>query len=321
MNGQLYIDNIDIFARYGVMIEEGGHNGVLSYPSLKEPEQSNDWLEEDGIEVDLSDPQLNTKEFDIQFIAFNEYMAGDFMALLSDGAYHAFQFNKIGKSFVLRLVDESSKTQYVKAERFTLKFADDFPLDSYTYIEPSSNTVDIQGYELDNRDFSEYGIMVLEGSEAQILKSPAVKQNLLRNLSNREGAIYDGQNVVFQQKEVVLNCCLIATDLDEFWRNYNAFLYDLIRVNESIDNEGYTVRSAERSLYYEATGEEYPCYYKTSKVSLFSPNGRIWCKFTLTLVFTSFRVGEDEFLLATEASELVATEDGEYYIDLKSYGN
>ena len=321
MKGLFYIDGIDAFTRYGVMIEEGGYNGVLSYPSLKEPEQSNNWLEEDGIEVDLSDPKLNTKELDISFSAFDEYMLGDFIALLSDGAYHTFDFKDISHLCSLRLVQETNKIQYVKAERFTLKFADDYPLNGYTYLAPSSSKVPIQGYELDGVDFSIYGIRILEGSEAQLMKSPAVKKNLLRNIINQNGAIYDSENVVFEAKDVVLNCCLIANDIAEFWRNYNAFLYDLIRVNEKLDQNGYTVRSAEKNLFSEKTGEEYPCYYKNSKVSLWEPNGEIWCKFTLTLVFTSFRVGEEEYLLATEASELVITEDGEFYIDLKSYGD
>ena len=160
----------------------------------------------------------------------------------------------------------------------------------------------------------------MEGSEAQILKAPAVKKNMLRNLSTQNGAIYDGKQVVYQHKEVALNCCLIAKNLTEFWRNYNAFLHDLIKVVEIDEGEGVKVQTAERSLFVESTYEEYPCYYKSSKVSLFSPDDQVWCVFTLTLVFTAFRVGGDEYLLASEAGELIVTEDGEFYIDLKSYG-
>ena len=63
--GKLYIDNKDAFIHYGVFIQETGYNGVLSYPPLKAPEVSNDWAEYDGIEVDLSDPKLDLKEFEI----------------------------------------------------------------------------------------------------------------------------------------------------------------------------------------------------------------------------------------------------------------
>lgn len=202
-----------------------------------------------------------------------------------------------------------------------MKFSDDFPMSGYTYQAPSSNTVPTQGYELDGVDFSIYGIRVLEGSEAQVLKAPVVKKNMLRNLVTENGVIYDGKNVTYQSKEVTLNCCLIANNLTEFWRNYRAFLHDLIKVVEVDEGEGIKVQTAERSLFVDSQYEEYPCYYKSSKVSLFSPTGKIWCAFTLTLVFTVFRIGGDEYLLASEDGELIVTEDGEFYIDLKSYGN
>lgn len=319
--GKLYIDNKDAFIHYGVFIQETGYNGVLSYPPLKAPEVSNDWAEYDGIEVDLSDPKLDLKEFEIKFAAIGDYRTGDLFVLLSDSAYHTFEFREIQFTCRLRLVSEVSNLLYVGAKTFTLKFADDFPMNGYTYQAPSSNTVPIQGYEINGVDFSVYGIRVLEGSEAQVLKAPVVKKNMLRNLITENGAIYDGKNVVYQSKEVTLNCCLIANDLTEFWRNYRAFLHDLIEVVKIDEGDGVKVQTAEKTLFVDSQYEEYPCYYKNSKVSLFSPTGKLWCAFTLTLVFTVFRIGEDEYLLASEDGELIVTEDGEFYIDLKSYGN
>lgn len=43
--------------------------------------------------------------------------------------------------------------------------------------------------------------------------------------------------------------------------------------------------------------------------------------FNLTLEFTVFRMDGIDYLLATEAGELVVTEDGEYYIDLNIYAD
>lgn len=98
---------------------------------------------------------------------------------------------------------------------------------------------------------------------------------------------------------------------------------DLTRLTTKYDNVGYEYEDAERYLYVESLGEEYPCYFNglsASKFQLLS-NNRIWLEFTLTLTFTSFRVNSVEYLLATEAGELIITEDGEYYIDLKDYAN
>lgn len=50
-----------------------------------------------------------------------------------------------------------------------------------------------------------------------------------------------------------------------------------------------------------------------------SLRGRVVVTFNLTLEFTVFRMDGIDYLLATEAGELVVTEDGEYYIDLNTY--
>lgn len=63
-----YIDGISICNRFGVWVTKGGYNGLLAFPAMKEPE-SNDWPEEDGIEVDLSDPKLEPKEATISFLS------------------------------------------------------------------------------------------------------------------------------------------------------------------------------------------------------------------------------------------------------------
>jgi hypothetical protein len=190
-------------------------------------------------------------------------------------------------------------------ELFTLQFANDFPLDeNYEYIAPQSTIPATGEYELDDMDLSSYGITLLKGSLAELVKSPAVKKNLLTNINGRHGAIYDGENVVFQQKDVRLNCLMRAGTMDEFWRNYDAFLYDLSRPGE-------------RRLFVESESEEYPCHYKSMNVSAFSSEGKIWLQFSLTLVFISFRVGESQYLLAGEDGEIIITEQGEYAIDLK----
>lgn len=308
MTNNLYIGGKDAYSEYGVFITEGGYDGLVAFPSLKTID-SNDWAEEDGIEPDLSSPVLDTREMDIKFAYHgSDANMGAFIELLSDMAYHTFDFREIDKSYKLRLVSQS-KLSYIRTlGLFTLRFADDFPLDGYTYEEPVSSLNISDGYELDDRDFSEYGIRVLEGSEAEIQKSPAVKKNLLQNIASRSGAIYDGEYVTFQTKEVKLSCLMRAATLQEFWRNYHAFLYDLTRPDE-------------RRLYVNATGYEYPCHYKSCSVEKFFPKDKIWFQFSVVLVFTSFRIDGDEFLLASEDGIIIITEDGEYAINLTKNGS
>lgn len=315
MANKNYIDDIDLYSTYRILVAEGGYKDLISYHALIKPD-SNDWQEEDGEEPDLSDPRLDVKEFDMKFGCVNNNLLGSFFEKLSDGAYHTFNFTEIGKTYKLRLVSEPDRKAIQRLELFSLRFADDFPLEDYTYVAPSSNTVRQTGYSIDDVLLSKYGIMVLEGTEDNLLKMPAVKKNLLRINPDKHGGVYDDKNVTFQSKDVTLNFCLLANNIAEFWRNYNAFLYDLIRIVDKTE-DGFTYKSGERIFYSDALGEsEFPCYYKNQQVKEFYVSGKVWCQFDLTLVFTSFRIGEIEYLLAAEDGDLMVTEDGIYNIDI-----
>ena len=135
-----------------------------------------------------------------------------------------------------------------------------------------------------------------------------MKQNLLRNIGTQGGAIYDGERVTFKTKDVKVTCLMRADTQAELWRNYDAFLYDLARPDE-------------RLLYVDATGLEYPCHYKNGSVSEFYASGKIWLKFTVTLVFTSFRITE-EYLLASEDDMLIIQKMGNILLNCNiNYGN
>lgn len=163
-------------------------------------------------------------------------------------------------------------------------------------------------YELDGIPLDRYGVMVMEGRD-EIMRSPTVKTNLSRTVLDVNGRIYDADHVVFNSKEVTLKCCFIVGSIGTFWSCYDALLNALIQPGE-------------RSLYVDYNTERYPCFYKkTSGWRLESLRGRVVVTFNLTLEFTVFRLEGIDYLLATEAGELVVTEDGEYYIDLNRYAD
>lgn len=304
MEDRLYIDGLDAFTTFGVFVREDGYNKLVAYPPLKTV-NSNDWHEYDGVEADLSDPALDTKSFEMGFAFTGTHVRfGAFLELISDKSYHSFHFKEIGRTYRLRLVSSPNLDRLNTLGIFSLQLADDFPLDGYTYAPPLSTIADSTDYDLDGRKLTDYGIRVLEGTLSEIEKSPAVKENLLRNIGTRDGAIYDGKQVTFSTKDVRINCLMRATTQSELWRNYDALLYDL-------------TRPGERLLYSDATGYEYPCYYKDSTVSEFMASGKIWLQFSITLTFTSFRVDDDEYILASEKGAWIVLEsDGDTAIDL-----
>lgn len=306
MTGILYIDGLDAYTEFGAYVIEGGYNELIAMPPLKDVDY-NDWQEEDGIEADLSNPQLNSREISIQF-ATPKIMSGfiSLLVLLSDESYHEFDCRSIGRKYRLRLLSQPNLDKIRDFGFIGLKFADDFPLDGYKYQPPKSNLVFNDDYTLDKAPLSSWGVTVLAGSMKEILKSPTVKSNLTRNLKTLPGAIYDGKTVTYKSKDVKLQCLMRAQTLEELWRNYDAFLFDLIRPEE-------------RVLEALDIAEDFPCYYRKCQVSRFYPTGKIWLEFSLTLTFTrDFRIS-DEPLLATEDGLFVILEDedGNDYVTLK----
>lgn len=316
MINALYIDGRDVFTHYGMISIWGSYNDLVAFPPLKAVE-GNDWPEDDGKEFDLSSVSLDTNDITLEFGFLSEWKFNDFVALLSDMGYHEFNFPQLGRTFKLRLSSQTSFEIYSSSQRSKFTFANDFPRsEDYVYLEPSNSIPMPKGYEIDDRDLTDYGVILLKGSNSEILKTPTVKKSLLQNFKYRDGAVYDGEYVKFQTKDVNLKCLMRAPDMETFWRNRDALLHDLTRMSEKVDDEGYGYSDAERIFYCDEWSESYPCYYKSCKTESFNPLNDIWWEFTLTLVFTCFRLEDTEYLLASEAGEFIITEDGEYFIDL-----
>lgn len=304
MTGELYIDNIDIYSQFGVWITEGGYDGLLSFPDLREPEK-NEWAEEDGIEVDLEELFLRAREVTISFVASNPGIdAKEFINFLCQPGYRKFRIPILGREWELRLTKQASNEIYTGLSAFSLTFADDFPpkLESF---QANGGGVYIPGsdFEMDGIALERYGI-VAESGRDDLLKSPAIRQGLTRNVSTMDGQIYDIDGKIhFKEKDVTFKCCLIADSIERFWQCYEAFFINLVKPNE-------------RRLTYSETGLSYKCYYKkTANWKIIQLSGRVVVEFSLTLVFTSFRPGKVEYLLATEDNAFVNTED-EHFVDM-----
>lgn len=302
MNRSCLVDGIDIYQRYGAKVIRNGYNDLLTFPPLVTPD-STSWPEEDGVEVDLFDPKLDVKEVSISFVADD---ANGLINFLCQPGYRTWSVG-FGREWRLRISTQSNNQLIDTTSIFTLKFIDDFPIRAEEYVSGPGCGVIIPkcDYEIDGISLRDYGIIVKKGTRDDVLKSSAVKQNLSQKIQTKDGQFYDVDQVVFEAKDVTFNMYMCADSIDRFWQCYDAFFNDLIKPEE-------------RSLYVEYTGEEYPCYYKkTSNFKILSLSDKVIVEFNLILVFTSFRVNETEYILATEAGEwIVLEDDGETVIDM-----
>ncbi|MDR2764897.1 MAG: hypothetical protein LBB90_07690 [Tannerella sp.] len=279
MKQNVLIDEIDGYTQYGVSViasSGGSYRELITCPSLKKV-PANDWPEEDGIEVDLSEPVLDTMKCSLRFVCEHGKSGIDaFFDRLNDGAYHVFEFPEIDRSYKLRVSAQPNLTVSGDYRVFSLQFENDFPLAaSYSYSPPQSTYVLPNfGILLDGKNIRNYGIGVTGDWRAEIYRAPEVKNNLTQSVDNRHGVVYDDGQVKYKSKEVRLNMLMAANSIAEFWNNRDAFLYDLVRPNL-------------RNL--TAGTEVLKCYYKSCSTESFYVRTAVFHQFTLSLIFTSYR--------------------------------
>ena len=303
MKDNCYIDNVSTCNQFGVWVTRGGYSDLLAFPAMRDPDYT-DWPEHDGIEVDLSAPRLEEKTVDITFFASDQFRKMDFIGGLAADGYRTLSIPALNRTWQLRLADHPANRHYNTASEFTLRFIEDNPVRPINSDLPDPGLqVVSSAYELDGINIADYGVIVQSARES-VMKSAAAKTNLTRKISTVDGQVYDTTDLKYKQKEVSFKCLLKAATIANMWQCYDAFLEALIQPEE-------------RQLYIEYLEDMYSCYYKkTSSWRVLSIAAPLM-EFTLTLVFTDFRIDSVEFLLATEQNELIITESDDYCIDLK----
>ena len=272
-SGRLYIGGEDVWDVCYVCTAFGGFNELIAFPPLKTP-PANDWYEERGFDPDLSAPVLDTREVTLRLSATDE---DDYACTLGKlNSVVEVRAPSIGRSWSLRFI---APTDSAHSSTFGLKFADDTPMQGYTYQPPNaekerewilstSRRDDFVITESPKRSFVDYGARVLGDVVDEMERRNEVKTGLLRKFSTKPGAFYD-KAAMFREKggDRQVQLLMRADTLAELWRNYDALLFDLIRPG------------ARR--YKDA-----PFYYSSCRIDHFIPDEpRPWLQFTLTLTF------------------------------------
>lgn len=265
MTGFCYIDGMDIYATYGVVITENGYNDLLPFPTMAEP-PGNDWAEHDGIEVDLSSPRLLPREIVIPFSRIGAGTASDFWGLLSAAGYRALSIPALGKIWSLRISEMPSMEAFHDAEIFTVKFIEDIPVRIANYPAANENIGFQSVLSLDDKTWDKYGIIVTGGLD-ELERMPSLKKTLTRTNSGANGQFYDANFVHFSKKEVTFSCCLNAAQTVDFWNLYNAFFGDL-------------TKPGERVISYK--NKIFTCYYRSSGNFRLHSLAPVVCEFDIT---------------------------------------
>lgn len=277
------IDNIDM-ATLGMFILRGGDYDLLSFPSRK-PVPTNDWFEEDGIEVDLSDVAFNEKE-----VALKCYLKGistsDFLTklttlknVLTASGMRSVLIAAMNKTFSLRFkgfqdpqISGGLIKQGSTSAKFTINFSMDDPLQIFSGVNlvptgiGETSHVKINGYDL-----SRFNIIVREvyNSAFQFL----IKEGLSSTNEITSGTIVDTNFAAkLASKQISIACSMICPSLENFYTNYNA-LFNNLRLPEPL-LVAFVGANAQMSCYYSRMEN----FVKKRPFS----SGRIYVEFTLT---------------------------------------
>lgn len=246
---------------------KGSLTDVLSFPAIKDLKK-NEWAEEDGSEYDLSNIVLNSKDITLSFCVSEDNYT-NFINLLKQNTYNDFLFETINTSFRYRLASVTRTSYIDKSVFLDIKFSEDNPFHGYTYEVPTLTTTNSNTL-LDKKNISIYGVRLLQGSKQEIISKSEIKTPLIIQNQLINGDKVGNVPLFFKEKTVRLKCN-IHQKLNDFFKGYNAFFYDLIRPNE-------------RTLTYE--GINYKFVYKNSKVTgILIDEHSIWVDFDLELIF------------------------------------
>lgn len=305
MKGRMLVDGEDVFVKYGIFVEQYGYKALIQQPAFKKLD-STEWPEDDGEEVDLTAPVLDTKSLSMQFCMTDKMKAESFFHALSQGSYHTFKFADLQREYVLRMTSNGSMSSNIRLGNLTLTFSqDDCRIPSSPPMDEGVSGVRQHGYEIDGIDMSRFGAYVLDGTDDSIRKAANAKSNLSVSTQDRNGIVYDGKYMFFKSKDITLNLLINAAGIESFWDRWDALFASLMQPEHRI-------------FYFDKDVAEYECYYKSNSVSRFDilGNGHVWCEFSVVLTFTSGRPQPMMALLSTEDGIIVFTEDGERAIDM-----
>lgn len=274
MKGDLFIDDIDAYERFGTTVMMGGWDQILSFPDMGKVE-TNNWPEENGLEVDLSHPILTAKNVGIPFGLDKSKEKENLISHLMKPGYHVFRIPKLEREWSYRMKGFSNLKLYDGIMTFTLNFSEDHPIrPTLSTPQGSSITLPKSSYSLDGVPFGNFGVVVIAGRN-ELYSYPSLKKTLTRVISIKDGMEYDTGNVKFDGKDISLKCMFCCKSVAEFWRAYDSFFYALIQPNERILTTNYINGSIH-------------CYYKKSsswKLEHLSSD-RMFVSFTLTLCVT-----------------------------------
>ncbi len=298
MAARVYLDGWDIAEAYGATLLEGSLESLLSPPPIKDP-PAVDWGEEDGMDVDLSQPAFATRTVELHFLVRGGiYGAGYFLESLAMAKPHRIGVEGIEGEFTLRLTDQRCEyIQGVALVRTTL--TEDDTAGWHREREAGAGLWGLdQPYYIDGKPLAEYGVQILEGTRDGLLGLPAPKPPMAVESQFIDGRMPGGVHDTHQDREGRIFGLMRGGDLNDLWGRFRQLIGELMRPDERI-------------ILITELFDTVGAHYKSCRVVAAEQEGA-WLQFELTMRVLAMPISmlsETEPALCTEDGRIILTPD------------
>ncbi len=236
------IDGTDL-ATLGMFILKGGDYDLFSFPERKRPPQ-NDWFEEDGLDVDLSEMLLKEKTVTIKYFLIAENTTllqqrlNTFETLHFQPGYRQLYIEAFNRTFELRTAEFTEykhKGGYVmngkKTAEITVKYVMDNPTQYFqSAVEtPTINRKHLSHISLNGYDLSHFGIIVQNAYDT-LLKIASPKLGIINKSKYATGVASDTDFTPKKKsKRIIIDCIMVTETYADFETNYTALFNQLTK--------------------------------------------------------------------------------------------
>lgn len=264
----MLINGLNTITTWNAYLLDGSLKALIQYPKLK-PLLKNDWAEEDGLEIDRTNPVLD-KGIVILSYLIDETDIDTFITYLKNNSSLQHYSLELSWGFTLRFMKATKINK--EQGKFTLDVHLISNLPQYNIQEPVYSGIDY-GWSINTYNFSKFGIIPLDGSLGSLENTYISRKRLIHNSRFTNGVtVLDTSVKKKQEYTVTLKLLMIHTSTTTFKNNWLRFIGQLRR------DDGGTGQII-------ANGNTYDFYYKYSKVvSLEIMNGTIYCEFNVNLI-------------------------------------
>lgn len=318
--GECIIDGTDI-ATLGMFIERDGSNDLLVFPSRRVPD-TNDWFEEDGLEVDLSGVTFDAKKVVINYVMIADnyplfkQRLNAFHNLHNQPGSRSIYIREYATTFTLRFqsfVNYEHRGGYYnysrKRAKIFVEYYMDNPLEMYTSAigSPVGPDATFAGVKINAVDLSKYGITVRE-VYSSALRLRSFKNVLIRTAENYPGQIADDGKITGstelvtpkrKAKEIQISCAMSSDSVNNLLINMNAL---------------FAVLRSDVPVAFSHTSEQSFCYY--TKMSSFRKETSFSWKIRVSFVLHLQEISWSQLMkvLTTQTGYAIVTQTGKRII-------